>query len=42
MPPPADLECVAPLLLKIAQSQNRPDARRRAEGKGGGTTEGAS
>lgn len=27
MPLPADLECVAPLLLKIAQSQNRPDAR---------------
>lgn len=33
MPPPADLECVAPLLLKIAQSQNRPDAR--VEGKEG-------
>lgn len=35
MPLPADLECVAPLLLKIAQSQNRPDAR-AAWGRGGG------
>lgn len=32
MPPPADLECVAQLLLKIAQSQTRPDAPRRVEG----------
>lgn len=38
MPPPADLECVAPLLLKIAQSQNRPDAPHRMGevGWGGG------
>lgn len=36
MPPPADLECVAPLRLKIAQSQNRPEARRRVEGREGG------
>lgn len=45
MPPPADLECVAPLLLKIAQSQNRPDARRcagRGRGQREGSTEGAS
>lgn len=34
MPLPAGLECVAPLLLKIAQSQNRPDAR-AAWGRGG-------
>lgn len=35
MPPPADLECVAPLLLKIAQSQSRPDARAPRGGEGG-------
>lgn len=36
MPPPADLECVAPLLLKIAQSQNHPDAPHRMGEAGGG------
>lgn len=40
MPPPADLECVAPLLLKIAQSQNRPDAPVPRGGEGGGGEEG--